>query len=98
MVTLSINMAAILQNGNISPYKAFILIYRTLYCCEIHQIKLFQGNWVSEASPTLGCSIEISRDIYICACVCCGPKSIGGTTWAKRAHAQSQYWAVKSDQ
>ena len=24
-----------------------------------------QGNWASEASPTLGCSIEISRDIYI---------------------------------
>ena len=28
--------------------------------------------WASEASPTLGCSIEISRDIYIyiymCAC------------------------------
>ena len=23
-----------------------------------------QGNWASEASPTLGCSIEISRDIY----------------------------------
>ena len=23
-------------------------------------------NWASEASPTLGCSIEISRDIYIC--------------------------------
>ena len=23
------------------------------------------GNWASEASPTLGCSIEISRDIYI---------------------------------
>ena len=22
-------------------------------------------NWASEASPTLGCSIEISRDIYI---------------------------------
>ena len=21
-------------------------------------------NWASEASPTLGCSIEISRDIY----------------------------------
>ena len=30
------------------------------------------SNWASEASPTLGCSIEISRDIYIyiCACVC----------------------------
>ena len=46
-------------------------------------------NWASEASPTLGCSIEISRDIYICACVCRGPKSAGGITWAKRAHAQS---------
>ena len=22
-------------------------------------------NWASEANPTLGCSIEISRDIYI---------------------------------
>ena len=32
------------------------------------------NNWASEASPTLGCSIEISRDIYIC--VCFGPKSV----------------------
>ena len=56
--------------------------------------------WASEASPTLGCSIEISRDIciYVYMCVCRGPKSVGGITWAKRAHAQSQYWAVKSDQ
>ena len=36
--------------------------------------------------------------IIICACVRRGPKSVGGITWAKRAHAQSQYWAVKSDQ
>ena len=52
---------------------------------------LYCANWASEASPTLGCSIEISRDIYmyICACVCRGPKSVGGITWAKRAHAQS---------
>ena len=27
-----------------------------------------------------------------------GPKSVGGITWAKRAHAQSQFWAAKSDQ
>ena len=27
-----------------------------------------QGNWASEASPTLGCSIEISRDIYMSVC------------------------------
>ena len=26
------------------------------------------GNWASEASPTLGCSIEISRDIYMYIC------------------------------
>ena len=24
------------------------------------------SNWASEVSPTLGCSIEISRDICIC--------------------------------
>ena len=28
------------------------------------------NNWASKASPTLGCSIEISRDIYICMSVC----------------------------
>ena len=39
--------------------------------------------WASEASPTLGCSIKISRDI-------CMYISVGGNTWAKRAHAQSQ--------
>ena len=57
--------------------------------------------WASEASPTLGCSIEISRDIYIYMSVCMSvvvQKSVGGITWAKRAHAQSQYWAVKSYQ
>ena len=26
-------------------------------------------NWASEASPTLGCSIEISRDIYMSVCI-----------------------------
>ena len=35
------------------------------------------------------CSIEISRDIYVC--VGCGPKSVGIITWAEHAHAQSQY-------
>ena len=53
-------------------------------------------------------SYELARPImgtiflvYVCMynmCVCRGPKSVGGITWAKRAHAQSQYWAVKSDQ
>ena len=26
-------------------------------------------NWASEATPTLGCSIEISRDIYMSVCL-----------------------------
>ena len=32
----------------------YLIIFHTDLC-----------NWASEASPTLGCSIEISRDIYI---------------------------------
>ena len=50
--------------------------------------------WASEASPTLGCSIEIPRDIYICRYVCHVLKCVGGITYA---HAQSQFWAVKTD-
>ena len=43
-------------------------------------------NWASEASPTLGCSIEISRDIYIymyiymSVCLVCQINCIGGIT------------------
>ena len=29
-------------------------------------------NWASEAIPTLGCSIEISRDIYMYICIYVG--------------------------
>ena len=46
-------------------------------------------NWASEASPTLGCSIEISRVIYICACVCRGPKSVGGNVGQMHACSMS---------
>ena len=63
--------------------------------------------WVSEANPILGCSIEISHDIYICQYVCrfvygkpiqkIMPKCVGRITWPKHAHAQSQFWAVKTD-
>ena len=56
-------------------------------------------NWASEASPTMGCLIEISRDI--CQYVglskkICMPKCVGGITWTKHAHAQSKFWAVKT--
>ena len=42
--------------------------------------------------------ICMSVCMYVGMYVCRGPKSVGGNTWAKRAHAQSQYCAVKSDQ
>ena len=42
--------------------------------------------------------VHVHMYMYICACVCRGPKSVGGITWAKCAHAQSQFWVVKSDQ
>ena len=43
---------------------------------------MIKCNWASEVSPTLGCSIEISRDIYVSVgrYVCCGPKFVGGIT------------------
>ena len=48
--------------------------------------------WASEASPTLGCSIEISGDIYMYVgmSVVCQINCVGGITWTKHAHAQSQ--------
>ena len=43
-----------------------------------------QVYWASEASPTLGCSIEISRDIYMyiymSVCLVCQINCIGGIT------------------
>ena len=35
----------------------------------LNKLHLEISNWASEASPTLGCSIEISRDIYMCMCL-----------------------------
>ena len=49
------------------------------------------------ARPVMGTIFLVSL-MYVYMCVCRGPKSVGGITWAKCAHAQSQYWAAKSDQ
>ena len=61
----------------------------------------FHINWVSKASLTLGCSIKILRDIYLYVAMYVGlstkirmPKCVGGITWPKHAHAQSQFCAV----
>ena len=50
-------------------------IYVDVHLKTILAVTLF-SIWASEASPTLGCSIEISRDIYIIICryVCRGQK------------------------
>ena len=51
-------------------------------------------NWASEASPTLGCSIEISRDTYIYICVCLSWAKMRTHNYvAKHAHAQSKFGA-----
>ena len=72
-----------------------------------HLFQQLLDNWASEARPTLGCSIEISRDIYMSVghqsvgwsvgMSVMSKKCVGGITWPKRAHAQSQIWAVKTD-
>ena len=33
--------------------------------CNVKYLCIFCGSWASEASPTPGCSINISRDIYV---------------------------------
>ena len=56
-------------------------------------------NWASETSPTLGCSIEISGDIYMSVggsvgrYVCREPKCVGGITCA---HAQKSFLGGKN--
>ena len=59
------------------------------------------SNWASKASPTLGCSIEISRDICCRYVVCrmsvvCQINCVGGN-YVAHAHAQSHFGAVKTD-
>ena len=74
-------------------------LYHTQFIYIIYEhyiyIHTYMNCWASEASTTLGCSIEISRDI-MCRFVCLGmPKCVGGITWTKNAHAQLR--AVKND-
>ena len=49
---------------SITAIIAYFLV--TVYKLEEQlEYELGKDNWASEASPTLGCSIEISRDIYM---------------------------------
>ena len=53
----------------------------------------FSGSsWASEESPTLGCSIEISRDTMLSVCrmsVVCQINCVGGITYGLRACSKS---------
>ena len=57
-------------------------------------METFATNWASEASPTLGCSIKISRDIYG-MCVVCQINCVGRITWT--TSMLKVFWAVKTD-
>ena len=45
--------------------KCFNFIHFQKYSLQYSRNMLSICDWASEASPTLGCSIEISRDIYV---------------------------------
>ena len=64
-----------------------------LFCLPLLSILFLKTKRNDLARPVMGTIFLVN--VYMC--VCRGPKSVGGITWAKRAHAQSQYWAVKSD-
>ena len=55
-------------------------------------------SWAREASPTLGCSIEISRDIYIYIYVGMSVvyqiNCVGGIMWTKHAHVQKSSFGL----
>ena len=57
-------------------------LFQPLYNNKIFIVKRegWVYDWASEASPTLGCSIEISRGMSVGMYVCRGPKSVGGIT------------------
>ena len=51
-------------------------------------------------SKKYGNKDELSITLYLQShvSVVCQINCVGGIMWIKHAHAQSQYWAVKSDQ
>ena len=73
-----------------------------LFCLPLLSILFLKTKRNDHARPVMGTIflviiiIEISRDVHVS--VVCQINCVGGITWIKHAHAQSQYWAVKSDQ
>ena len=62
-----------------------LITYVKKYNDQMYVHIMSNNNWASEASPTLGCSIEISRDICCRYVVCrmsvvCQINCVGGIT------------------
>ena len=72
-----------------------------MYVCMY--VGMYINNWASGASPTLGCSIEISRDIYIymlSVCrmsVVCQINCVDGITYGPCACSKSFFGGSTSD-
>ena len=75
--TLGVILGDILQTGKQRGVTTHLVDQRPWACspldvasCPSNYLakRILKNNWASEASPTLGCSIEISRDIYIYVC------------------------------
>ena len=49
--------------------------------------------------PIKKCTVQTGCTVYVgrCMSVVCQINCVGGITWTKHAHAQSQVWAVKTD-
>ena len=63
------------------------------FCFLLHSI-LFLISQTSYRTYKIISSYELARPVMgtiFLVIMCRGPKSVGGITWAKRAHAQSQY-------
>ena len=69
-----------------------------LFCLPLLSILFLKTKRNDLARPVMGTIFLVYICMSVGMYVCRGPKSVGGNTWAKRAHAQSQYCAVKSDQ
>ena len=68
---------------------SYVVVLLVVLFVLLFDLGFFLFYWASEASSTLGCSIEISRDIYNMLSVCrmsvvCQINCVGGITWPTR--------------
>ena len=81
----------------ICMYVCIMCVLCMYYVCMYYvcMYYVYMYYWASEASPTLGCSIEISRDIYIYVVGMSEYVKLTAELRVAHAHAQSLFLAVK---